>query len=382
MGKFDTWAADTAQGPAVTVHVDRTHVDNARVDRAPVDKAHVDRADVDKATADLVLPPGHTAQRPHAGMVDDLVALVHACDIATIGTPDFSADDVREWFEAAFTRPEADGWVVFDETVFDETGTLVAWAYLESRYDDRREDATVYVHPDADPRLFRPLVAALIRRSGQRAAEQGREDSLVQFWWTDGEDDLQQAAQDAGATPVRSFKRMTRPLTGDELPPEPPPGVTLQGIDHTDEDAMRAFHRVVLEAFSEQPGAQAGAYEAWRANIAAATTMPYDEWLVAEADGRPVGVLQTSDFSADSTGWVRNLGVLRPYRRRGIGRCLLETAFATFARKGYRTAGLVVDLGDDTASMRVYESAGMTLMYESQAWQLVVPAAAEAPTRH
>jgi GNAT superfamily N-acetyltransferase len=331
---------------------------------------------VDKALAELVLPPGHTARRPHPDLVDDLVALVHACDIATIGAPDFSADDVREWFEAPFTRPEADGWAVFDEA-----GRLVAWAYLESRYDDRREDATVYVDPTGDRRLFRPLVAALISRAAQRAAERGREDSLVQFWWTDGEDDLQQAAQNAGASPVRSFKRMTRPLTGDEMPPPPPVGVTLHGIDHTDQSAMREFHRVVVEAFSEQPSAQAGAYEAWQANIAAATTMPYDEWLVAEVDGRPIGVLQTSDFSADRTGWVRNLGVLPPYRRRGIGRCLLETAFATFARKGYESAGLVVDLGDDTASMRVYESAGMTLMYESQAWQLVVPAAPEPRSR-
>ena len=324
-------------------------------------------------TPAIVLPRGHVLARPEPWMTSDLVALVHACDIATIGVADFSADDVRDWFDAAFTSAARDGWVVHTAR-----GRLVAWAYLESQYDDRREDATVYVHPKAHTGLFRPLVELLIRRSAERAAEGGREENTLHFWWTRGEVELERAARLAGARFLRRFARMHRLLTGAERPVPPPSGVRVRGVDHTDEAAMRAFHRVVLEAFSELPGGQAAAYEAWRAHIAAAKTMPYDEWLVAEVGGRPVGVLQTADTSTDLTGWVRNLGVLRPHRRRGIARNLLENVFATFARKGYTSAGLTVDIGDDPGEMRVYESAGMELLYESEIWQLVVRA--EAPT--
>lgn len=328
---------------------------------------------VDETALVAVLPRGHTLDRPDASMATELVALVHTCDIASIGVADFSADDVREWLEAAFTRPETDGWVVRNAR-----GRLVAWAYLESMYDDRREDATVYVHPKAHTGLFRALVELLIDRSAQRATAGGRTENTLHFWWAPGEADLEYAAKAAGATFVRRFARMHRHLSGTERPVAPPRGVRVHGIDHTDETAMRAFHRVVLEAFSELPGGQAAAYEAWRAHISAATTMPFDEWLIAEVGGRPVGVLQTADTSADQTGWVRNLGILPACRRRGIARNLLENVFATFARKGYTSAGLTVDIGDEPGEMRVYESAGMTLLYESEVWQVIVPAATKA----
>lgn len=319
--------------------------------------------------APVLLPRGHVLGRPDDSMVDEIVALVHAVDIATIGVADFSADDVHAWLEGAFTRPDADGWVVRNPR-----GRLVGWAYLVSRYDDRREDAAVFVHPRADRALFGPLVDLLIRRSAQRATEGRRADTALLLWWTSGEPELERAASAAGGTPVRRFARMRRPLSGSERPVAPPSGVRVHGIDHGDEAAMRAFHRVVVEAFSERPDFQAAAYDAWRAHIAAASTMPYDEWLVAESGDRPVGVLQTADMSADLTGWVRNLGVLRTHRRRGIARNLLENAFATFARKGYTSAGLTVDIADEPAALRVYESTGMTLLYESEAWQIIVPA--------
>jgi ribosomal protein S18 acetylase RimI-like enzyme len=51
--------------------------------------------------------------------------------------------------------------------------------------------------------------------------------------------------------------------------------------------------------------------------------------------------------------------VLRPWRRRGLGRALLLQAFAAFRERGLARAALGVDAESLTGANRLYESAGM-----------------------
>lgn len=301
--------------------------------------------------------------------VDDLLRLVHACDVAAVGFADFAAEDVREWFDAPFTRPDVDGW-----TVRDGRGRLAAWAYLESSYGERGEDGAVYVHPEADPALHRPLVDLLVRRSAERAAEAGRVDHELVFWCTN-EPGLTAAVAAAGAHKARTFAQMRRDLDGTEGRLPVPDGVRVDGVDPADEDQMRAFHAVYVDAFTGHYGVDRSSYEAWRANVAAAPGTPYDQWLVARVDGSVVGVLQAADRSPDGGGWVRNLGVIAAHRGRGIARVLLDHAFATFHQRGDTWAGLGVDRENETGAYRLYESVGMRLQYQAEAWELTVPAA-------
>jgi len=90
---------------------------------------------------------------------------------------------------------------------------------------------------------------------------------------------------------------------------------------------------------------------------------------VARVDGAVVGVLQAADRSADGGGWVRNLGVLTAHRGRGIARVLLDRAFATFHARGFTWAGLGVDRANETGAHRLYESAGMRLQFQADAWE-------------
>jgi mycothiol synthase len=61
----------------------------------------------------------------------------------------------------------------------------------------------------------------------------------------------------------------------------------------------------------------------------------------------------------DGVGWVGILGVLRDWRRRGIGRALLLHSFDEFRRRGLPRAGLGVDAESLTGANRLYESVGM-----------------------
>ena len=321
-------------------------------------------------TIEAALPPGHVLDRPGAADVDAILAVVHACDIAAIGFPDFNADDVREWLDAPFTSPDADGWVVRDAH-----GDLVAWAYLDNSYGGRNEDASVYLHPEADQALYAPLVDLLVERGGERAAAAGHADHELVFWCTN-EVVLEATVAAAGARKVKTFAQMRRQLDGTEGGLPLPDGVTISGVDPDDEAAMREFHAVYQASFAVHFSFEPSAYEAWRAHLTAAVGTPYDQWLVARADGVVVGVMQAADRDEDGGGWVRNLGVLPAARGRGIARALLDQAFAVFHARGYTWAGLGVDLQNETGAYRLYESVGMQILYKADAWEIVVPAAA------
>jgi mycothiol synthase len=320
-------------------------------------------------TIEVDLPLEHVLERPREAEVDDLLALVHACDIASIGFADFTADDVREWLSAPFTKPDVDGW-----TVRDRHGGLVAWAYIDSSYGERKEDGIVYVHPDADPALFRPLIDLLVQRSAERATAADRADHDLLIVAVN-DPPLERAAAAAGAHKARTFARMRRELDGTEGGLPIPEGVTVTGIDPDDEVQMREFHAVYTESFASHFGFEPSSYEAWRAHLSNAAGTPYDQWRAGHADGAMVGVMQAADMTAEGGGWVRNLGVRPAYRGRGVARTLLDQAFAVFHDRGFTWAGLGVDIANETGAYRLYESVGMDVLFKADYWELTVPAA-------
>jgi len=64
-------------------------------------------------------------------------------------------------------------------------------------------------------------------------------------------------------------------------------------------------------------------------------------------------------FYDPNRGWVRSLGVRRPWRKRGIGLAILRYSFNEFYRRGKRKVGLGVDAQNLTGALRLYEGAGM-----------------------
>ncbi|MBK7448764.1 MAG: GNAT family N-acetyltransferase [Anaerolineales bacterium] len=63
-------------------------------------------------------------------------------------------------------------------------------------------------------------------------------------------------------------------------------------------------------------------------------------------------------------GWVGTLGVLKPWRKKGLGLALLLTSFADFYQRGMPTIGLGVDASNKTGATRLYQRAGMSIATE------------------
>jgi mycothiol synthase len=178
------------------------------------------------------------------------------------------------------------------------------------------------------------------------------------------------ALTDAGFVFIKQHARMRMSLDDvSSVPPPLPAGVTVRPLRAEDESDLRRFHAVIEEAFQDSDHRTTD-FETWRARVDAESSVAWDEWFVGEVDGEFAGALQSSDSGIDDDeGWVKNLGVLRPYRRHGVGEALLRRAFATYAAKGRRTAGLGVDLANPTRAARLYHAVGMHPLYQANIYQ-------------
>jgi len=61
-------------------------------------------------------------------------------------------------------------------------------------------------------------------------------------------------------------------------------------------------------------------------------------------------------------GWVSQLAVMRPYRRQGVGKALLQHAFYELYQRDRRKVALGVDAASLTNATHLYESAGMHIV--------------------
>jgi ribosomal protein S18 acetylase RimI-like enzyme len=84
-------------------------------------------------------------------------------------------------------------------------------------------------------------------------------------------------------------------------------------------------------------------------------------WFLAMDGDEIAGVslCRPRSFHDAETGYVDNLSVRRPWRKKGVGLALLRHSFGEFYRRGKRKVGLGVDAENLTGALRLYEKAGM-----------------------
>ncbi|MEU4550979.1 GNAT family N-acetyltransferase [Micromonospora violae] len=317
----------------------------------------------------MTLPAGWTTRRPTLDDVPAILAVVHAADTFAIGHPDFDAEDVAASLTAPHFDPTQDSWLAIDPD-----DTVVGWATVDNPTGVGREFVEVYVDPVRGTAVRAPLLARQLDRVAERAAERSLPSLTVRCAVFAPERDWERALRARGFTLVKRYVRMSRPLDdlADELAGAP--AVTVRPIRPDDETDLVQFHRIYEAAFGDTPDHEPLPYERWRARLGDLTA--WDEWFVAEVDGVPVGALQSSDQALDQqSGWVKSLSVLSGYRRRGVGAALLRRAFARYAEKGRRAAGLGVDLTNPTAPLSLYRSVGLRETRWTDVYELSVPAA-------
>ena len=283
---------------------------------------------------------------PVASDAGAVLELIVARDIADLGRPDYTLDDVRADWSAPGLDLARDAWIA------EEDGRPIGYALL-----DDRGAALVTVPPGNEGR---GVGTALREAAEARALERG--EALCRQYVPTTNEAARTQLLEAGYWPAHSYFRMRMPLAA---APPPPAGVTVRPFARGLDDA--AVHTLIEDAFAGIAGSEPRSLESWRA-----TTIDTEGWngalwlLHEDADGL-AGVVLCERWER-AVGYVEYLAVAARARGHGLGRALLLHGLAALRDAGLETAELSVQ-GENASATRLYESVGMRAVWTIERWE-------------
>ncbi|RIK39676.1 MAG: hypothetical protein DCC58_14955 [Chloroflexi bacterium] len=306
------------------------------------------------------LPAGFRSRPPDMSEIEQVVALINRCSLALTGTADTSVADLRRYWEDPERNLRTDNWVVEGEA-----GRLVACAELYEFPPYTEYEYELYVDPTYTERGIGAHLRDLVEqrcRATMHLAPPGERVYMLTPIWSPNEA-ARNVLEREGFRHVRDWTRME--ITLDTLPPEPawPAGISLRTLQPGDEEATWA---ATEDAFQDHWGYSPLPFAEWR-YYKIDNVDGFDPTLnflaIDDATGEIAGMaLCRAESPGDpGAGYVVDLGVRRPWRRRGLALALLQHAFYEFALRGKRRVVLTVDAQSLTGANRLYARAGMSV---------------------
>ena len=287
------------------------------------------------------MPP--RVRPPASEDAESVLQVIVARDVADLGVPDFTLDDLRSDWAAPGLELE------HDVRVADTDGAIRGYAILLG------DDAVVIVHPEAEGEG----TGTILRRWAEaRASERGT--AVLRQFAYGVNDRARRLLHEAGYEPVQHYFRLRADLADVPAPADVP----LRAFEPAD---LAAAHRLIEDTLGEVEGHTALTLEQWQAKGVGKTGHDPSLWLLAEDEHGIVGAALGERWE-DSTGYVAELGVDRRARGQGLGRALLLGLFAAFRRAGLTHAELSVH-GRNRGALSLYESVGMRSTWEAERWE-------------
>jgi mycothiol synthase len=252
---------------------------------------------------------------------------------------------------------KADTWVV--ET---KEGRVVGYEEFYNAHAHASLYTDGFVHPDVKGNGIGTTLLRVIEERARREMALAEPDLRVSLQSSfDSHDEVGRSIHEAqGYDLIRYFWRMEINLQ--EPPPAPvwPDGVELHPFN-IDRDA-RAVWEATEEAFRDHWGSHPISFEEWKHHKFGLDDFDPSLWVVAW-DGDQIAGFSQNRYRM-GIGWIGTLGVLRPWRKHGLGLALLLHSFGEFYQRGMKTIGLGVDASSPTGATRLYLKAGMHVASE------------------
>lgn len=102
-------------------------------------------------------------------------------------------------------------------------------------------------------------------------------------------------------------------------------------------------------------------------------------WNLAYEDNEIAGFCLNSIDQGEA--WVGELGVLRPWRKKGLGLAFLHHSFGQFYQRGHRSVVLNVDSENLTGATRLYTRAGMHPVEQTNMFEIELRPGIELSTQ-
>jgi mycothiol synthase len=267
-----------------------------------------------------------------------------------------SAELEREWKTEGFTL-ETDAWVAVTHD-----GRIVGFEEFNHRHGHAYFNGDGYVHPE-----FRGLGigTSLLRMVTERACkEMELAEPDLRVYIRNGMSGADKSAREIhereGYRPVRYHWMMEINLTEPAKVLQFPAGIELRPFIKDEHDYL--VFQAEDEAFHDHWGHTPGNFNNWRLRKLGRQEFDPALWHIAWDGDQIAGYAQTR--YRNDIGWVGNLGVRQPWRRRGLGEALLLHSFNEFYKRGMMRIGLGVDASNPTGATRLYQKVSMQVAVE------------------
>jgi mycothiol synthase len=350
---------------------------------------------LDDPAPPIVMPPpdGFALRGASWDDLHDVAGLFAATSIARVGAVTVRSGDLRvRWLELGGPAE-----VLLVERP-DAFPPLVAALEFQADVNPWTDELDLHVEGRVHPAWEgRGLATFLLDHAEQRARSvataAGRDTVVLRTTVVDGDDRARGFFAGRGFVPVRYLLELRLDLHADPPRPSWPAGVVCRPfVPGQDEEATWRAHQA---AFEDAPEHLPIGFDDWlEGRIRRDPAFDPALLLLAEArpgradgaDGDPLdeptivglAVCRAGADGAPEDGWIRDLGVLPGWRRRGVGMALLRAAFAAFRARGLTGVALEVDDVSLDGAVALYRRAGMRIVRRTEVLeQLIV--AGDAP---
>jgi mycothiol synthase len=308
----------------------------------------------------MELPEGFTARGANLNDIESVQRLFNRWSRSVIGRDEFSdTESIRDEWTTPGADPAEDIRLVFAQngelagyievwTTDQPTPHPELWGRVDPGYEDR--GIGTWLMHWAEQRALQALehIPSELRFAPRVGTYRQAEKARTLF-------------EKFGYRHIRSFYHMLIEMNTPTPELELPEGIELRPFIKGEHDV--AVWQAQNEAFHDHWNHRDITFEDWKYDRLEDSGFDPTLWFLA-IDGRSAeiagyAICRSRSFYDSDRGWVRSLGVRRPWRKRGIGLALLRHSFNEFYRRGKRKVGLGVDAQNLTGALRLYENAGM-----------------------
>lgn len=303
----------------------------------------------------ISFPAGLTLRAVTRYDLQALTELVRAWELADAGRTLTIPADIEDMWEDTNLATDA-------FALLNNAGQLVGYTAVSPDDEYIRLDIHTCVHPAQRQRgLEHALLALAEERARQLLAEADEPiPALIRGW--------------AFSTPQRElFVQEGYHITSSEanldilLVHEPDAPQNFQGItvrSYQPGQDEHAIYKVIQESFQDIGGHPYQTFEEWSERATGHSYFDPAQTYVALDGSQVVGTIRCrtyagEDYEGDQEGHITQLGVLRPWRKRGIARYLMQRVFVAYYQRGIQHISITVDEPNPTGARQLYETMGM-----------------------